>query len=172
MTSLILTGAIAGIAIGYVFQRSDLCFHSAWRGVLEHRYHLFKIWILGVALASVGLSILYGTDRWELNEGLALRPQGNILGGLVVGVGMVIAASCTSGLFYKFGSGMLGGGLGLAGWFAGDVVANRTLIGRDGSVDLRGSVTDLDGPTFADVIGVDRAIVSVAFLAVVVGLLA
>lgn len=173
VTSLLITGTIAGIAVGYVFQRSDLCFHSAWRGVLERRFHLFKIWILGVALASVGLSAIYAGGWWELNEGLGFRPQGNILGGVVVGVGMVVASSCVSGLFYKLGSGMLGAAVGLGAWFGGDVLASRQLIGRDGSLDLRGSVTDLDGgPTIPDVIGVDRFVVSILFLVVVVGLLA
>lgn len=172
MTDLIITGAIAGVAVGYVFQRSDLCFHSAWRGLLDGQFHLFKIWILGVALASVGLSVVYAGDWWTLNEGLGFRPQGNILGGVVIGVGMVVASSCTSGLFYKLGSGMLGAGLGLVAWFAGDVAASRLLVGRDGSWDLRGSVTDLDGgPTIPDVLGVDRAIVSAAFLGVVVAVL-
>ncbi len=173
MTSLIISGTVAGVAIGYVLQRTDLCFHSAWRGVLERRYHLFKIWILGVALASVGLSVVYGTGRWELNEGLGFQPQGNIVGGLIVGIGMVVASSCVSGLFYKLGSGMLGAAVGLAAWFGGDVIASRLLIGRSGSLDLRGSVAELDGgPTIPDVIGVDRVVVSVAFLLVVLALLA
>ncbi|MDE0804866.1 MAG: YeeE/YedE thiosulfate transporter family protein [Acidimicrobiales bacterium] len=172
MTSLIITGAVAGLALGYVLQRSDLCFHSAWRGVLEGRFHLFKIWILGVALASVGLSALYSSGWWELNEGLSFRPQGNLLGGALIGLGMVIAASCTSGLFYKLGSGMLGAAVGLVAWFFGDAGASRFLIGRDGSLDLRGSVMDLDGPTIPDVVGIDRAVVSVVFVVVVVALLA
>ena len=70
MTGLIITGSLAGVALGYVFQRSDLCFHSTWRGVIERRYHLFKIWILGVALAAVGLSVVFASDVWALNEGL------------------------------------------------------------------------------------------------------
>ncbi len=173
MTSLLITGTIAGLALGYVLQRSDLCFHSAWRGALDGRFHLFKIWILGVALASVGLSLLFAWGRWDLNEGLGFRPQGNVLGGLLIGVGMVIAASCTSGLFYKLGSGMLGATAGLAGWFGGDVLGGRVLTGGDGAFDLRGSVTDLDGgPTIPDVLGVDRLIVSVLLVLVVVGLLA
>ena len=91
MTDLIITGAIAGVAVGYVFQRSDLCFHSAWRGLLDGQFHLFKIWILGVALASVGLSVVYAGDWWTLNEGLGFRPQGNILGGVFTVIGLVEA---------------------------------------------------------------------------------
>jgi hypothetical protein len=170
---LATTGAIAGVLFGYVLQRSDLCFHSAWRGVFERRYHLTKIWLLGVAVATVGLSLVYASDRWRLNEGLALRPQGNVGGELVLGIGMVVAASCASGLFYKLGSGMLGAIVGLGGWFAGDVAGSELLTGRDGSWDLRGSVALRErGPTVADVLDVDRLAVSVIVLVVVAALLA
>ncbi len=172
MGDLIVTGAIAGVAVGVVLQRSDLCFHSAWRGLLEHRYHLAKIWILGVALAAVGLSVVYAGEWWTLNEGLAFRPQGNVLGGLLIGTGMVVASSCTSGLFYKLGSGMLGAFVGLVTWFAGDVAANRWFVGRDGGFDVRGDVADLDGPTIPEVIGVDRFVVALLLLGVVGVLLA
>lgn len=178
MTSLLITGVLSGLALGYVLQRSDLCFHSTWRGLFEGRYHLVKIWILGVALASVGLSVIYASDQWpQLNPGLGFRPQGNVLGGLTIGVGMVIAASCASGLFYKLGSGMLGAAVGLAAWFVGDVAGSRLFVGRDGGLDLRGSVNEMDagplqgGPTIPDVLGIDRGIVSVVFLVVVAAFL-
>lgn len=102
------TGALAGVAMGYVLQRGQLCFHSAIRNSLERRFLLARGWALGVALASAGLALLpaAGTDR--LNHGLAFRQVANVVGGLVIGVGMVVARSCVSGLFYKLGSGMLG----------------------------------------------------------------
>lgn len=34
----IVTGALAGIALGYALQRSDLCFHSTFRGIWERRF--------------------------------------------------------------------------------------------------------------------------------------
>lgn len=37
------------------------------------------------------------------------------MGGLLIGWGMAIAQSCVSGLLYKFGAGMLGGAVGIAG---------------------------------------------------------
>lgn len=165
---LILTGALAGVGLGYVFQRVDLCFHSTWRGVFEGQFHLFKVWILGVALAAVGLAALYETDRWSLNEGLAFRPQGNILGGLIIGAGMVVAASCVSGLLYKVGSGMAGAAVGLAAWTLGDVIGRDHLTGRGGSTDLRGQVTQLDeGLLVPDQFGLSRPVGALIFLAVV-----
>lgn len=120
----VLTGAAAGISLGYVLQRSNLCFHSAWGGVYQRRMSLFKAWILGVAIASAGLSVIYSSGYWPaLNEGLPFRPVANIVGGLVIGAGMVVASSCVSGLFFKLGSGMLSAGVGVLGWAAGELIA-------------------------------------------------
>ncbi len=83
----------------------------------------------GVALASVGLALLFllpGTDG--LHQGLAFEPIANVVGGLVIGVGMVVARSCVSGLFYKLGSGMLGALIGLAGWAAGELLARQLTL--------------------------------------------
>jgi len=49
-------------------------------------------------MASVGLALLFllpGTTG--LNQGLAFRPVANVAGGLIIGIGMVVARSCVSG---------------------------------------------------------------------------
>ena len=46
----------------------------------------------------------------------------NIAGGILFGIGMVVASSCITGLFYKLGHGMLGVLVGLAAWAAGDII--------------------------------------------------
>lgn len=73
---------------------------------LGGRTLLLRGWLLGVAVASVGLSLLYLTS-WSrgLNTGLSFRPVADVAGGLIVGVGMAVASSCVSGLFYKAGVG-------------------------------------------------------------------
>ncbi len=76
--------------------------------------------------ARPALPALPGTDG--LNQGLAFRPIANVVGGLVSGVGMVVARSCVSGLFYKLGSGMLGALVGLAGWAAGELLARQLTL--------------------------------------------
>lgn len=157
------TGAVAGIVMGYVLQRGQLCFHSAIRSSLDGRFLLARGWVLGVSLAAVGLGLLFlipGTSG--LNQGLAFRPVANVVGGLVIGIGMVVAKSCVSGLFYKLGSGMLGALVGLAGWAVGELVAR--LLTVPGPTVLAGG----DGATVPGLLGVPRLVVAVPLLLMVV----
>ncbi len=162
----IVTGLLAGLFLGYALQRSDLCFHSTFRGLWEHRFDLVRGYMLAVAVAAVGLSLIFALGPWDqLNRGLGFRPVSIVAGGLTIGVGMVVAASCTSGLFYKLGSGMAGAAVGLAGWAAGELAAK----------DIR-----LPGPTLLDageegtipgVLGVSPLTVALPLLSIVVVLL-
>lgn len=163
MIIAVVTGALAGAAMGVVLQRGQLCFHSTIRTALEGRLLLARGWALGVSLASVGLALLFllpGTDG--LNRGLAFRPVANVTGGLIMGVGMVVAKSCISGLFYKLGSGMLGALVGLLGWAAGELVAQQLMV--PGPTLLSGG----EGATIPGVLGVPRLVVAVLLLTIVV----
>ncbi len=156
----VLSGAAAGAGMGYVLQRGQLCFHSMFASALARRTLLLRGWLLGVAIAAAGLSLLYLTP-WSrgLNTGLPFRPVSDIAGGLVIGAGMAVASSCASGLFYKLGSGMIGAVAGLAGWVAGELAARH--IRLPGPTVLPGG----QAATFAGVLGVPRLALSVAFLA-------
>lgn len=163
---LIVAGAVSGLVFGYVLQRGDICFHSTFRGLFEHRYALFKTWALGVAIAVIGLTAVFASGLWELNEALALRPVANALGGAILGAGMVVAASCNSGLFYKLGSGMLGAAVGLVGWAAGELAGARvrlpgpTLIAAGPEASLPGV---LGLPRWAVAIPLASAVIVVVF---------
>lgn len=154
-----LTGALAGVVMGYVLQRGQLCFHSAIRTSLEGRFLLARGWALGVALASVGLALLFllpGTSG--LNQGLSFRPVANVTGGLIIGIGMVVAKSCVSGLFYKLGSGMLGALVGLIGWAGGELLARQITL--PGPTVLSGG----EGATIPGVLGIPRLAVALLLL--------
>ncbi len=157
-----LTGLLAGALLGAVLQRSQLCFHSMFAGAWRGETRLVRGWLLGVGLAAVALSALFATSWAEsrLNQGLAFRPVENVVGGVLIGLGMVVARSCVSGLFYKLGAGMLGALVGLTAWALGELAAT--------TVDL-GGPTVLSGGTSATipaVLGVPRVVVAVALLAV------
>ena len=162
MVTALATGAAAGLGMGYVLQRGQLCFYSMFTSALAGRTLLLRGWLLGVAVASVGLSLLYLTP-WSrgLNTGLAFTPVANIVGGLTIGAGMAVASSCVSGLFYKLGSGMVGTLAGLAGWIAGELAARNVHL--PGPTVLGGG----QAATFAGVLGVPRLALSAVFLAVV-----
>ncbi|MBT3712964.1 MAG: YeeE/YedE family protein, partial [Anaerolineae bacterium] len=70
----------------------------------------------------------------------------NIFGGLIFGVGMVVASSCVTGLFFKLGHGMLGTLVGLAAWAAGDILVYRgPLSGLRESLTASQTTLTLDG---------------------------
>lgn len=162
----VVTGLLAGGGLGYVLQRGRLCFHSAVAQALERRALLAQSWLVGVTVGAVGLAVLFllpGTGG--LNEGLAFRPLANVAGGLLIGVGMVVAQSCVSGLFYKLGSGMLGALVGLAGWSMGELVAAE-VVDRPGGLGptiLSGG----EGATLAGLLGLPRLLVAVVLLVLV-----
>ena len=138
MGMLLLGGAAAGLFLGYVLQRGQLCFHAVFRGLLERRAALFKAWLLAAAVAAVGLAVLEAVGPWQMSTSLALRPIPNVVGGLTFGIGMAVAASCVSGLFYKLGAGMAGAIVGLVAWGLGelgaelvDLPGSRMLAGRE-----------------------------------------
>lgn len=160
---MIVTGLVAGALLGYVLQRSGLCFHSMFATVGTGQTRLLRGWMVGVAIAGVLLSLVYLTSAGDgLNTGLPFRPVGNVLGGLIIGIGMAVARSCSSGLFYKLGAGMLGASVGILGWIGGELVATR--------VDLRGPTVlagGVDG-TIGGALGLPRLLVAVVVGAVLV----
>ncbi len=110
-------------------------------------------------MTAVGLALLDVLGPWQMSTSLALRPVANLVGGLTFGIGMAIAASCVSGLFYKLGAGMTGALVGLAGWGVGEIAAD--LVSLPGPRLLEGR------ETLATLLGLPRLAVASA-LAVVV----
>jgi uncharacterized membrane protein YedE/YeeE len=119
-----------------------------------------------VAVGAPGLTAVYATGAWpQLNQGLPFRPVNNIVGGLVFGIGMVVAASCASGLFYKLGAGMLGAAVGIAGWAAGELAGGAVRLPGD-TVLAAGQ-----GATLPGLLGVPRWAVAVPLSVLVVFML-
>jgi uncharacterized membrane protein YedE/YeeE len=119
----IVLAAAAGLGIGWIFERGDFCFHSTWRGLIRQPRQLdllrayFLAMLIGIPLVQ-GLISLGWIEPW-------IPPfawQANVLGGLIFGVGMVVASSCITGLFYKSAHGMVGALVGLAAWAIGDIL--------------------------------------------------
>lgn len=166
MIIAVLTGALAGIAMGYALQRGQLCFHAMFAGAWRGRFLLLRGWALAVALGAVGLATVYLTPIGDgLNTGLAFRPVANVIGGLLIGWGMAVAQSCVSGLLYKFGAGMAGASVGIAGWIGGEIAVGQVRL--PGPTVLPGG----DAGTIPGVLGLPRLLVAVIVLTVVGGVL-
>ena len=141
----------AGVCLGYALERGDFCFHSTLRGIFRkpQQLDLLRAYFIALLIATpavFAMRALGWIDPW-------IPPfawGANILGGLIFGVGMVVAASCITGLFYKLGHGMLGTLVGLAAWALGDILVYRgplsglrTTLSADGASI---TITQLLGP--------------------------
>lgn len=124
MTILLALGA--GVVLGYIFERGDFCFHSTLRGLVRRppQLNLARAYLLSllVALPLVQGMIALG---WIAPWVAPWAWQANLVGGLTFGVGMVVAATCVTGIFYKLGHGMLGTLVGLVTWSFGDIITWR-----------------------------------------------
>lgn len=138
---------LAGGLLGFVLERGGLCFHSTWRGLmrtprqtdLAKAYGLYILVSVPIVQALIALGVI---DPWVP----PLLWRANIIGGLVFGLGMVIASTCVTGIFYKFGHGMLGAGFAAIGWAIGDIAVYRGPL--QGLRDrLRSSPVLIDGET-------------------------
>ncbi len=100
----ILAFIIVGITSGMLFARYQLCFGSAVRNFVGFRRKdkliLFAIVVIASAVLFnffIGIGLLEETVK-------ALMPM-TFLGGILFGIGMVIAGGCTAGSLYRAGEG-------------------------------------------------------------------
>ncbi len=111
----LIPGLIIGIVLGFILQRGRFCFNSAIRDpLLLKDYKLIKGVALAIFVEMIGFAILVIFDPTILaKKKLFWLPQ--IVGGLIFGVGMVLAAGCASGTTYRVGEGMMGSLVALMG---------------------------------------------------------
>jgi uncharacterized membrane protein YedE/YeeE len=103
----VLTAVSIGLLFGFLLQKGDLCGAAAFSEVLLARdgSKVFGLWI-AIVTAMCGFAVL------ELAGLVTLNPKpliwvNYLVGGVLFGVGMVLAGGCVSGCLYKAGSGNL-----------------------------------------------------------------
>ena len=98
-----------GAAFGVIFQRSRLCLVRAFRepfmtGDAEHTRGVG----LAIGIAMLGFTILKFTDLKDKGEWVfPAAGVGALVGGLVFGVGMVLAGGCGAGSIWRMGEGQV-----------------------------------------------------------------
>ncbi|MEM7132237.1 MAG: YeeE/YedE family protein [Chloroflexota bacterium] len=117
---------VAGVLLGYIFERGDFCFHSTMRGLFRRprQLDLFRAYLLTLLIAIPlvqGMMALGWIEPWVA----PFAWPAAIFGGLIFGAGMVVASTCITGLFYKLGHGMLGVLVALITWAIGDIMVYR-----------------------------------------------
>lgn len=82
--------------------------NSGFRDILMVRdFRIFKAFVLAVLIQMVAVNGLTALGVFPIRQ-LPFLWVGNIVGGLVFGAGMVLAAGCASGTWYRIGEGMMG----------------------------------------------------------------
>lgn len=123
-----------GLAFGFVLQRSRFCFASAFRDLfLLGDARVMKGIIAGLAVATAGFTVLMARLVPEISfgglpPGATVLPLGlhTLLGGVLFGVGMVLAGGCTSGSLYRAGEGYIGSMVALLGIMLGLEISSHT----------------------------------------------
>jgi len=100
-----------GIAFGYVLQRSRFCFTAAFRDPwLTGSTSLARAVVVAIALATVGFTLIkykafLGEQTIPGMHSVGAIGIPLVLGGIMFGVGMVIAGGCASGTLMRVGEG-------------------------------------------------------------------
>jgi uncharacterized protein len=123
-----------GLGFGFVLQRSRFCFASAFRDIflLRHGRNMKGV-LLGLVVATLGFALVM--SRQVPNSTLGILPlEANVLplgwhmalGGLLFGLGMVLAGGCVSGSIYRMGEGYIASWVSFAGILTGLLAAGFT----------------------------------------------
>lgn len=138
---LALSFALA-LLLGAVIQRSHFCIMGAVSdAVLTRDWNRARLWALAAAVAMLGFGALaqFGMVRAEQTAygGARLLWASHVLGGLLFGVGMVLASGCGAKTLVRLGGGNLKSlvvllVMGLAGFMT---LRGLTAVWRDATVD-------------------------------------
>jgi uncharacterized protein len=109
---------ILGVALGIALQRSRFCFTAAMRDpVLTGSTSLAKAVVVGLAVGTVGFAAIqlgayfkagHMADAVKVASS-SLEPVGlhTVVGGVLFGIGAVVAGGCASGTLMRMGEGFL-----------------------------------------------------------------
>lgn len=103
----VLTAIPVGFLFGFFLQKGDLCGASAFSEVIltKDTRKVVGIWIL-IVVSMLGFAAFDLLHLVQLNP-KPMRWLSYMVGGIIFGVGMVLAGGCVSGCLYKAGTGNL-----------------------------------------------------------------
>jgi hypothetical protein len=120
-----------GLAVGVVLQRGRVCFAGAFRDLyLMRNGAMMRAVLVALAVATPAFALIQARAVPNPSFG-ALPPGAHVLplglhlvvGGLLFGVGMVVAGGCVSGTLYRIGEGYLASWASLGGILLGLLAA-------------------------------------------------
>lgn len=124
--SLYLSAVFTGFAFGYATQRGGFCLTRALSNFfIMGDATVLRAYGLALLVATLGLHLLLATGLVEI----PIRPfrwLANLVGGLIFGVGMILAGGCSGSTWYRVGEGAVGAWVVLLGFSMG---ATATSVG-------------------------------------------
>lgn len=120
--TLYCAGLLLGLVAGFVMHRSDYCMAGMFRDLFLFRTAgMLRILVLQIAVTMVlfeGARLL-GLLPFYPFPLLGSPSLANVAGGLLFGIGMVLAGGCVVGTLYKMGGGSVASGLAFVGLILG-----------------------------------------------------
>ncbi|MCS7222250.1 MAG: YeeE/YedE family protein [Anaerolineae bacterium] len=123
-----------GLAFGMILQRSRFCFASAFRDLfLLQQGRVMRAILAGMAVGTLGFTLVM--SNLVPNPALGLLPPDAhvvplgwhlVVGGVLFGLGMVLAGGCVSGSLYRMGEGYVGSWVAMGGILVGLWGASQT----------------------------------------------
>jgi hypothetical protein len=123
-----------GLALGVILQRGRVCIAGAFRDLyLMRNGAMLRAVLLALAIATPAFALIQAKAVPNPSFG-ALPPGAHVLpvglhlvvGGLLFGVGMVVAGGCVSGTLYRIGEGYVASWASLGGILIGLLAATHT----------------------------------------------
>src|SRR5512137_725032 len=107
-TTVVLGGFLLAFVFGFVATRANFCTMGAIADIVNMgHWGRMRMWLLAIAVAIIGASLLHGLGLVNLGDSIYQRPRLNwlsaIVGGLVFGIGMTLAGGCANRNLLRIG---------------------------------------------------------------------
>ncbi len=169
----LVAGLIVGFVFGFILQRGRFCMNSAFRDILLLKeFKLAKAVTVSLGVLLIGFAIFAFSGVVTLNP-TSLMPVAAIVGGLIFGIGMVLAAGCASGTTYRVGEGMMGSFVAAVGLTTGALMTmfgplNSAMgwlrsVANFGQITLFGAFDSVLTPVFMIILGVVGCVLMFVF---------
>jgi len=158
-----VSAVVAGAAFGYVIQRGGFCLMRALANLfLMGDAAVARAYVLALLVAMACVQALSAAGLVEF----PIRPfrwMSNGIGGLVFGVGMVLAGGCSGSTWYRVGEGAVGAWVILLGFAMGATTVRLGFLSPLRSALQAPTITiDNAPPTLATALGVSPWLVIAA----------
>lgn len=110
--SILVAAALIGFAAGFAARRARFCTFGAIEDVVMiGDTTRLRAWLLAIAVAIVGVQVLWWTNLADIGATFYLAPGFNpvalFFGGLLFGLGMAMVGNCAFGMLVRLGGGDL-----------------------------------------------------------------